>query len=68
MNRQNNFIYTENKQMVAKAERNRWEWVKQVRVIRRYKLPVIKEMSHRDEMNSSGNIVNNIVSLYADIW
>ena len=42
MNRQNNFIGTENKQMVAKAERNRWEWVKEVRVIRRYKLPVIK--------------------------
>ena len=40
--------------------------VKQVREIKRYKLPVTK---HGDEMYSMGNIVNkNVISLYGNRW
>ena len=45
------------------------EGVKQVRVIKRYKLSVTKQMSHKDEMYSVGNTVNdNVISLSGDRW
>ena len=37
--------------------------------IKRYKLPVIKQVSHGDEKYSTRNIVNNTVqTLYGDGW
>ena len=51
--------------------RGRWvrEWVKRVKGIKRYKLPVIKYVRHRNEKDSIENIVNNIVILlYDDRW
>ena len=41
--------------------------VKEVKEIKRYKLPVTKRMSHRDEMYSVGNMINNyVISLYGE--
>ena len=40
-----------------------------MRETKRYKLPVIKLMSHRNEMYSLGNIVNNnVISLCGNRW
>lgn len=40
-----------------------------MKAIRRYKLPVIKQISHRDERGSRENRVNDIVvTLYGDRW
>ena len=40
-----------------------------MRKITRYKFPVTKQMSHRDEMHSEGNIANYItIVLYGDRW
>ena len=36
-------------------------WAKREKGIKKYKLPVIKQVSHRDVMYSTGNTVNNIV-------
>ena len=37
--------------------------------IKRYKIPAIKRMSHKDEMYSMGNIVSNIViTIYGNGW
>ena len=42
------------------------KWVKE---IKRYKLPVTKQMSHRYAMYSVPNILNNnVISLYGDRW
>ena len=43
------------------------EWVKQVKETKRFKLPVIKQVSHENEKDSIGNTANNIViMLYGD--
>ena len=44
-------------------------WAKQVKGMKRHKLAVMKQVSHRDEKYSLGNIVNNIViMLCGDRW
>ena len=44
-------------------------WDKEVKEIRKYKLPVTKWMSHRCERYSVGNKGNNyVISLYGDRW
>ena len=43
--------------------------MKYLKWIKKYKLPVIKQISHRDVMYSTGNTVNNtVITLYADRW
>ena len=38
-----------------------------MRAVKRYKLPVTKEISHRDVMYNTGDIVNNMVTaIYGD--
>ena len=39
-----------------------------MRRIKKYKLPVIKEISHGDEKDSIGNRVNNIATTNGDRW
>lgn len=44
-------------------------WKKQVKENRRYKLPVIKQISFRDIMYSLGKTVNStIITLHSDRW
>ena len=52
------FISTENELVVS---RGRGEGAKIGEGVYGYKLPVIKEISHRDQMYSMGNRVDNIV-------
>ena len=55
----------ENKQVVATAVGG--QGTKQVKEIKRYKLPAMELISHEDVMNSIGNIVNNtVISLQSD--
>ena len=40
-----------------------------MREIKRYKLPVTKQVNHGNEVYIKGNVVNNTVkSLYGDRW
>ena len=56
-------INTMNKLVIA----GRGEWVKQMKEIKKYKLPVMKHISHRDEKYNIGNTINNIlITLYGD--
>ena len=58
-------IGIENKQVVAGAVGG-WG-TKQVKEIKRYKLPAMELISHEDVMNSIGNIVNNtVITLQSD--
>ena len=58
----NRFIDTEKKLVVASGACK-----KQVKGIKRYKLPVIKQISHRDRICSIKSTVNNpVIILYDD--
>lgn len=43
------------------------QWVKQVKVIKRHRLQVVKLVSHTDEKYSIC-IVNIVIALYGDRW
>ena len=58
--KENKLIDTENRLVVARREGDGW-WDKQVKVIKRYKILVIKSISHGDLMYIMVTIVNNIV-------
>ena len=63
-NKKNRPLKTENKVVVA---RGRWVEYGWNRWIKKYKLPAIEKMSHKDEKHSIGNTVNNtIIILYGD--
>ena len=45
----------------SKLQQKGWEWAKWVKGIERYKLPLVKQFSHRDVMYSILTIVNAII-------
>ena len=64
----NKFIDTENKQVTVRG-REAGAGENYVREIEMYKVSVAKWMSHRYEMHSVGNTVNNYgLYLYGDRW
>ena len=56
--------------LVVAGENDVWEGaMKQVRKIKRYKRPVTKLMSPRNEMHNMRNTLNNsVATLYDDRW
>lgn len=54
---------------MAAREEGVWGQGKEIKGNKRYKLPVIKEISHREEKSSTGKRVNNpTVTLFGDRW
>lgn len=68
-NRQNRnrLTNTKNESMVTKREAG-GEMGKKVNGIKRYKFPVIKQISHGNVRYSTGKPVNNVIPLYSDRW